>query len=205
MKVAKTGDWALARKILTCAPVRLQGAVGMALRQEAQLLQKEIATGITKQAPGGEPLRKLSPLTLAARRLAGFGGTKALIVHADLRNAITAIVRGVQAFIGVPRKAKGKAGKPLVDVAWVHEFGAGPFIVPITPAMRRYLFALLSKVQKAQRQQGSGSGVLVVTIPARPFLRPAFRVFEKGASSRFLRRVALALGLVAKAPGKGGS
>jgi hypothetical protein len=205
MRVTKTGDWALARSLLSSAPTQLKAAIGTALRQEAQLLRKEIVAGITSQAPGGEPFRELSPLTLAARKLAGFKGTKALIVRADLRNAIAAIVRGDEAFIGVPRKAKGKRGSPLVDVARIHEFGAGPFVVPITPAMRRYLFVLLSKAQKAQRHPGSSKGVIVVTIPARPFLRPAFRVFEKGASTRFLKRVAIGMGLLSKSPRKKGA
>ena len=205
MRVTKTGDWALARKLLSSAPMQLKASIGTALRQEAQLLRKEIVTGITKQAPGGENFKPLSPLTIAARQLAGFKGTKALIVRGDLRNAISVIVRGDEVFIGVPRKARGKSGKPLIDVAQVHEFGAGPFVIPITPAMRRYLFVVLRKVAKAQRHKGPGKGVVVVSIPARPFLRPAFRVFEKGASSRFLKRVAIAMGFLAKSPRKKGA
>ena len=60
MKVQKTGDWALARRILTAAPMKMKGAVGVALRQETQLLRKEIVQGITKQAPGGESSIMLS-------------------------------------------------------------------------------------------------------------------------------------------------
>jgi len=44
--------------------------------------------------------------------------------------------------------------------------------------------------------------VVVVTIPARPFLRPAFKVFEKGVQKRFLGRVAAMMGLTTKAPTK---
>ena len=135
MTVQKTGDWALARRILSGAPAKMKVAVNLALRQEAELLRKEIVQGITKQAPGGESFKPLSPLTLAARKMAGFGGTKALMVRGDLRNAISAIVKGDEAFVGVPRKAKDKQGKPVIDVAKVHEFGAGPFVVPMTPAM----------------------------------------------------------------------
>ena len=42
---------------------------------------------------------------------------------------------------------------------------------------------------------GSGRGVIVVQVPARPFLRPAFDKFREGASRRFLERVARELGL----------
>ena len=198
MSVTKIGDWGLARRILTAAPIKLKMAVGTALRQEAQLLRKEIVQGITKQAPGGEAFKPLSPLTLAAREMKGRGGTKALIVHGDLRNAIAAIVQGDEAFVGVPRKARGKDGKSVVDVAQTQEFGAGPIVIPMTPAMRRFLFAMLRKAGQ-EPSGGSGKGVVVVTIPARPFLRPAFKQFEKGVQKRFLGRVAALMGLAAGA------
>ncbi len=205
MTVRKTGDWAVARRLLTGAPVKLKAAVGMALKQEAQLLRKEIVQGITKQAPGGKPFKPLSPLTLAARKMKGRGGTKALMVRGDLRNAIAAIVKGDEAFVGVPRKARGKGGKAVIDVAQVQEFGAGPVVIPMTPAMRRFLFALLRKAGK-KPEGGSGRGVVVVQIPARPFLRPAFKQFEKGAQKRFLGRVAGLMGMAAgPTPDKGGS
>jgi hypothetical protein len=41
MKVQKTGDWALARRLLAAGPLKLKAAVGTALRQKAQLLRKE--------------------------------------------------------------------------------------------------------------------------------------------------------------------
>ncbi len=204
MSVTKTGDWALARRLLTAAPVKLKTAVGMAVRQEAQLLRKEIVQGITKQAPGGEPFKPLSPLTLAARKMKGRGGTKALMVRGDLRNAIAAIVEGDEAFVGVPRKARGKDGKSMVDVAQVQEFGAGPIVIPMTPAMRRFLFALLREAG-VEKTGGAGRGVVVVQIPARPFLRPAFKQFAKGVDKRFLGRVAALMGMAAgPTPGQGG-
>jgi hypothetical protein len=64
----------------------------------------------------------------------------------------------------------------------------------MTPAMRAYLFALLSKAGKA-RAPGYSRGAVVVTIPARPFLRPAFQKFRKGAQKRYLGRVARLLGM----------
>jgi hypothetical protein len=123
----------------------------------------------------------------------GRGGTKALIVGGDLRNSIVAVVRGDEALFGVLRSARGKEGQVLVNVAEVQELGAGPILIPMTPAMRRFLFALLRKAGE-EPSGGSGRGVVVVSIPARPFLRPAFKVFSKGAQRRFLDRVAGLLG-----------
>lgn len=193
MSVRKTGDWALARRILTHAPAKLRGAVDIALRQEAQLLRKEIVQGITRQAPGGEALDPPSELTLAARQLKGFGGSKALMVRGDLRNSITAIVKDGRAFVGVPRKARGKDGAPLVDVAQVQEFGTDPAVVPMTEKSRRFFFAMLRKAG-IEPTPGTGAGVFVVQVPPRPFLRPAFKAWSKGVQQRFLRRVAARLG-----------
>ena len=195
MAVSRTGDWARARRLLTAAPQRLQAAISTAVRQEAHALRKEIVQGLTRQAPGGEPLKPPSPLTIAARELEGFGGTKALLVRGDLRNSITVFVQGDEAFIGVSRSARSKDGASMVDLAKLHEFGGAPVIIPMTPKMRRFLFALLRQAGK-EPTGGSGRGVIVVQVPARPFLRPAFDKFREGASRRFLERVARELGLV---------
>ena len=173
---------------------RLQAALGTAVRQEAHALRNEIVQGLTRQAPGGEPLKPPSPLTIAARELEGFGGTKALIVRGDLRNSITVVVQGDEAFIGVSRSARSKDGASMMDLAKLHEFGGPPVIIPLTPKMRRFLFALLRQAGK-EPTGGSGRGVIVVQVPARPFLRPAFDKFREGASRRFLERVARELGL----------
>jgi phage gpG-like protein len=195
MAVSRTGDWARARRLLTAAPQRLQAAISTAVRQEAHALRNEIVQGLTRQAPGGEPLKPPSPLTIAARELEGFGGTKALIVRGDLRNSITVFVQGDEAFIGVSRSARSKDGASMVDLAKFHEFGGPPVIIPMTPKMRRFLFALLRQAGK-EPTGGSGRGVIVVQVPARPFLRPAFDKFREGASRRFLEHVARELGLV---------
>ncbi|WP_375743671.1 hypothetical protein NR800_37270 [Corallococcus interemptor] len=194
MAVSRTGDWARARQLLAAGSSRLEGAMQAALRQEAHALRKEVVQGLTQQAPGGESLRPPSPLTLAARQLAGFSGTKALLVSGVLRNSISVVVEGDEAFIGVPRSAKSPDGESLVDVAQLQEYGGPPVVIPMTPKMRRFLFALLRQAGQA-RTGGSGRGVIVTQTPARPFLRPAFARFRQGASRRFLARVAKELGL----------
>lgn len=194
MAVSRTGDWARARRLLTAAPQRLQAAISTAMRQEAHALRNEIVQGLTRQAPGGAPLKPPSPLTTAARELEGVGGTKALIVRGDLRNSITVVAQGDEAFIGVSRSARSKDGASMVDLAKLHEFGGPPVIIPMTPKMRRFLFALLRQAGK-EPTGGSGRGVIVVQVPARPFLRPAFDKFREGASRRFLDRIARELGL----------
>jgi len=198
MAVRRTGDWSRARAFLSAAPQRLHTAIQTATRQEAQALRNEIVRGITSQAPGGEPLKPPKLLTLAGRRLRKFEGTKALLVRGDLRNSIGVIVEGDQAFVGVLRRAKSASGEDMVNIADVQEFGSQPIVIPITPKMRRYLFALF-KEAGISRKLGPSKGVVVVQVPARPFLRPAFEKFKHGADRRFLERVARELGL--SAPG----
>ena len=60
--------------------------------------------------------------------------------------------------------------------------------------MRRFLFALLRKADQKPKG-GSGKGVVVINILARPFLRPVFKKFSQGAQARFLARVAALSGL----------
>jgi len=193
--VRKTGDWAKARKLLRDAAARLQHAQKVALLQEAQVLRNDIVRGLTAQGAGGASFAPLSPLTLAARRLKGLGGTKALIARADLRNAIAALSRGDEVFVGVPRKAKGPGGGALVDVAQIQEYGAGPTAIPLTPKMQRFLFVLLREAGVAPSAgSGAGTGYVLVRVPARPFLQPPFDAFSKVAPERYARRVAGLMG-----------
>lgn len=180
-----TGDWQAVKSLLAGSASHFRAGLETGLAQEAQHLRKLVVQGITQQAPGGEAFKALSDWTLAARDLKGFAGTKALLKGGDLRNAVVAMVHRDHAFVGVPRKAKDAQGQPLVDVAKLNEFGSDPIVIPITPAMRRFLFALGGGGNK-----GSGQGVAVVRIPARPFLRPAFKKFRTGSAERFLKRIA---------------
>ena len=99
------------------------------MRQEAHALRNEIVQGLTSQSPGGEALKPPSPLTIAARQLEGFGGSKALIVRGDLRNSIIVVVQGDEAFIGVSRSARSKDGASMMDLAKLNEFGGPPVFV----------------------------------------------------------------------------
>jgi hypothetical protein len=189
MASRRTGDWARARELLSTTSGRLKGAVETALKQEAHALRNEVVRGLTAQAPGGDPIRPPAPLTLAARQLKGFGGTKSLLVRGDLRNSISVITEGDEVFVGVLRSAKSSTGESLADIAQVQEFGGPPVIIPITPKMRRFLFVLLKRAGVTPGG-GSGRGVVVTQVPARPFLRPAFERFRVGAGRRLLERVA---------------
>lgn len=194
MNLRLAGEWELARRLLANASTQLTTAVNKALRQEAHALRNDVVQGLTRQAPGGEPIRPLAPLTLASRRLEGFRGTKALLESGELRNSIAVIERAGEVFIGVLRTARSREGQSLVSLAELHELGGPPVVIPLTPKMRRYLAVLVRQAGAASGAGGGGArggaGVVVVQTPARPFLRPAFERFRKHASRRFLERVA---------------
>ncbi len=197
----KVGAWRQTRRILAAGPVRARAAFDVVVLQEALFFERKAKEGIRSQAPGGRRFKPLSPNTLKIRRFLGFRGTKALLVRGDLRNSIKAVpvARGV-AFVGVLRGARGSGGQDLVNVAAVHEFGAGPIIIRVTPKMRRFLAAAGVFEGDGSSPAGGGGGggglgIIVVRIPARSFLGPIRDRFFVGpaARRRVLWRVAIAL------------
>lgn len=181
MAVRRVGQWDRARRVLRAGGgPRMHRAINLAVRREAQRLRREIVVGLRKGSKEFEPL---SPLTRAARRLSGFRGGKPLIRSGELRNSISVVARGDRAFVGVPRKA----GDKLVRIAEIHEYGTQPFVIPITPKMRKFLGALFSRERgRRKRRRGSSgpAGVVVIQIPARPFLRTAFDRWKKSNPQR---------------------
>lgn len=207
--ILQVGQWAIARRILAMAPTRVKRALDMAVLQEAHFYRGKVVEGFRLQAPGGVAFRPLAPSTLAARRFKGFRGTKALIVRGDLRNSITVQRMGPgTAFVGVLRSARAKNGKSLVNIAEVHEFGSRPIAIRVTPKMRRFLAAIAEKTvgergrdsagkfTKGKRvEYGGGSGIIIVQIPARPYLQPVYDKYMRGLDvrMRFLARVGVLL------------
>lgn len=189
------GDWDKLKRIVEKAPEKLEKALQQSLKQEAQFFRNKIVEGIREQAPGGKPFKPLSEKTLAMREARGFKGTKALIVRGDLRNSVTVAQQGDGVFVGVLRTAKSKDGKDLYNVAAIHEYGAGPFVIRWTEKARAYVMAKLRESgQKITRRKHPVPGsIVVVKIPARPFIRPVWDAFAKPpeqVADRFMRRLA---------------
>lgn len=197
-RITKVGDWQLARRLVSTARKRLKDATDKAVLQEAQFFRTKVVEGIREQAPGGQPFKPLAPTTLAIRRFRGFKGTKALLVRGDLRNSIVVVKQPGGVFVGVLRTAKGKDGQALVNVAAVHEHGSRPIVVKLTPKARRFLHAAF-RAAGLDRPAGDkpSTGIAVIKVPARPFLRPVFEKHgadEAVVAQRFLGRVARLLG-----------
>jgi hypothetical protein len=196
VRLNKIGQWPLARRILAGGR-RVKEAIDKALLQEAQFFRTKIVEGLREQAPGGQPFAPLAPTTLAIRRFRGFKGTKALMVRGDLRNSITVVKQPGGVFVGVLRTARGKGGQSLVNVAAVHEFGSRPITIKLTPKARRFLHAAFRAAGlDAPAADRPGTGIAVIKVPARPFLRPVFEKYGEAeeVAKRFLERVARNLG-----------
>jgi len=189
-RVSKVGNWQTARRILEAGPVQLRNAVNRAVLQEAQLYKKEIVQGITTGSPGGESFAPLSETTLATRKFLGMGGSKPLIARGDLRRSIS-VVQGPfgSAFVGILRSAKGQEGQSLTNVAEVHEFGK-TIVVRMTEKAKRFLAMVFRRAGLESGSKGKGASILVVRIPARPFLKPVFEKLSKDAPERVTRRLA---------------
>ncbi len=212
VQIGITGDWRRAARILGTGTRVIRRALDVAVRQEAQFFRRKVVEGFREQAPGGSRFEPLKETTLAIRRFTGFRGTKALIVRGDLRNSIKVVTRrgplGTEAFIGVLRSARSRDGKDLVNIAAVHEFGSKTFLIEVTPAMRKFLAAAFSQELGGLSggRGGLSRGVIVVKIPARPFLQPVVDAFFSGpvASARFQTRVAVAMAGAFGGTGTGG-
>lgn len=197
MKLSKTGAWDAARRLLSTAPKRFKDAQDKAVMQEAQFFRTKIVEGLRSGAPGGQALQPLAPTTLAIRRLRGAKGTKPLIVHGDLRNSIAVVKEGDGVFVGVLRSAKSSGGASLANVAAIHEFGSRPIVLKITPKVRALLHAAFRKAGlDAPSGTRPSTGVAVIRIPPRPFLRPVFETYGAPdvVAKRFIERVAKLLG-----------
>jgi hypothetical protein len=164
----------------------MKAATKKAILLEAHALRAAIVKGLISQAPAGEPLKPLQELTLAARKLRGFSGTKALIRRGDLLGSISVVMSGDDAFVGVQRTARAADGSALADIAQANEYGTDPIVIPITPRMRRFLHVLFRVAGRQSASRGGGQGVVVVQIPPRPFLRPIFEEAKPGMSRRVL-------------------
>jgi hypothetical protein len=198
MAIVRVGDWAAAQAFLTSGPTRVDAALKVAVRREAELFRKEVVQGIAKQAPGDKPFKPLSKRTLALRRFQGFKGKKALIRRGDLRKAVKVTIAPGGFFVGILRSARSSTGDNLVNVAAVHEFGA-TIVLRMTPKMRRYLLMVFAKAglvaPAAPSTSGPSSRVIIVRIPPRPFFGPVADKIRPGSAARVVATVQASLGI----------
>ncbi len=189
------GEWEATLGTLARAPKDFAEAKQKALLQEAHFFRGKILEGLRTQEPGGKAFVPLSPATIAVRNFLGFKGTKALLRRGDLRNSIVVHVVGDAVFVGIMRQAKNSKGEAVVDIAKMNEHGSRPIIIKMTPRMSRFLHMAFRRGGGFGNRMGpprASTGVIVVQIPARPFLAPVFEKYGNAeeARRRFGERVA---------------
>lgn len=174
--VTLVGDWKTAEKILNAAPAALTHAAKVSLLQEGEYLRGRIVKKIRSNVPPPN-----SKSTIAQKR-----SSKTLINHGDLANAPAVLEVGpLEIMIGIPRSTKGQLAK-LADVL---ENGR-TIVQRITPKQRKFLHALYAKLGPKAPGSGASTGVLVIHIPARPFIRPVFDEEKDKIPERFITRLA---------------
>ena len=187
MHIVLTGDWAklIARYKSTAGG--MHGAIEKALHQEGEFYVKKIVNGIESKAPAGKPFIPLKQSTINTRKALGFRSAKPLKESKDLINSVGYKVRDYVLFVGVLAESRRKDGKDAVKLANIHEFGHGPILIKVTPAMRAFLAINVFKNDLQQtKNKKSGTGVIVVNIPARPFLGPIYERYAEGTGVKRL-------------------
>jgi hypothetical protein len=197
-------DWAKARIVLDGAR-QLDSHVLKAILAELQYLRKKIVETFDQEGPSGKKWPALSPVTLAIRKFEGFKGTKMLQVTRDLVGSIAVVeMKGEGGFVGVARSKARKDGKDPVNIALAQEQGFETKVA-FSAKQRRYLFAALAaagmaKDPPAGAAKGSGATTVLIRVPPRPFLAPAFETYGKpedvarSIQARVARSMANALG-----------
>lgn len=189
--VVLDGDWSkqkmTAKKLMNHMPQRIE----VFLRREAEVMRALVIVAYDAQ---GIPHRwkKLSPWTIAGRRLHGFRGTKALVWTGEMRKSISTAWDSASqsAFCGIQYQTKSADGKSMVNIAKLHEYGSKRIAIKITPRMRRYLAVLAkflprsARMKKKDRKRHIATGIIVIQIPARPFMRTQLPVFRLNAPVR---------------------
>jgi len=180
MIVAKLiGDWKLAQKVLSAAPAAFDRALKAAIRHEAEKIAGLIRTKIASNVPPPN----------AASTVKGKGSSKTLIESAKMRNSVQVVWNGkFDAFIGIPTKAR----KSTANLADIHENGR-IIVQQMTDKQRKFLH-----VKLGGGGGGGGTGVIVIHIPARPFIKPVFAAYKGDAKQTFIGVLSNELGSWAK-------
>lgn len=164
------------------------GAAVAGIEMRARRVKPAILQGLRYKAEylAGEMRRRFDNVKPANARVTKFlkGSSKPLVNDADLRNSI-GVIEGDDEFsllIGVPAGRNAK-------LAAIHEGGA-IIVQEMTEKQRRWMFANLPKQTEREKAvaagRSQGTGIIVIHIPARPFIGPTFERAAKKAAEIFM-------------------
>jgi phage gpG-like protein len=165
-----TGDWELAQKKLAKSPAWVKRALRRSLQAEAEHIAGAMRARFDKLRPPNARNTKLLK-----------GSSKPLVSTGDLRNSISVEKNGdMDFYVGVPRGSRAE------KLAAIHERGV-TIIQHLTDKQRKFFHAMFGSQGKTGA--GGGTGIVVIHIPARPFIRPTFQQESKGAKARFMKHL----------------
>lgn len=195
--VKRTGDWDKMATLLTNAanPLVWQRASEKAIIKEVHRLRRIIVEAFNRGGPDGARWQRLSPMTNLVSRAYGKGDRKPLLDTGDLRNSIQVTQEGDGWFVGVHRNVKGKSGKKIIDIAELHENGAGPFRINVTDKMRKYFLWLNKKTGGQIKPLKLSTSFIVVKIPARPFIGPVWEKEKNNSEKNIISNTVKNLGI----------
>lgn len=176
----KGSSWAVARTRFARATATFQARAWQATRSAGLLFEREVKLGLAKGAPGGKTFKPLSPLTVVTRG----GGTPKPLLDRGQQGLLGSIrttedKRRLAVFVGVHRTSKNADGTTLMNVALAQEFGTKPFVIQVTPKMRKFFWAIsLKSGGKIRPLRPSTTTIMHPGIPARPFMQPTLEAIR---------------------------
>ena len=184
----RVGDWSKVNALLKSLPKNLHRAANTALKQEAHHLRKLIIERIDSQVPPPN-----AETTIALK-----GSSKTLVNHGDLRNSVNVVDQGdAKVFIGVPRTASN--GR--YNLAKIMEEGR-IIVMRMTAKQQRFLFMLYAQNGiGSRRKTADDSGIIVIHIPARPFITPVLAAEAPQIPDRIYSRMVTELRILGTSVG----
>lgn len=169
-----TGKWGAADALLLgmSTPQRWQAAWEKAATREAHRLRGLMIDAFQKGGPSGAKWPPLATFTQLLSRVRGRGDRRPLTYHGDLRNSIQVVKERDAIFVGTHRKAKGRDGEDLVNIAMIHNYGTKTYSVRVTAKMRKFFMWLFIETGGQIKPLAKSTSYIVVKIPARPWVEP---------------------------------
>lgn len=203
-KFTLTGAWDQLRDALDPSKysVKEKNAIRIATTQNAMYVAGQIKRSI------GKSWTKNAALTILLKR-----STKMLFDYGELLKAITyKVIDWKSVFVGVLKQAKGRDGKPLINVTVALHEGASIVVTERMRVMFRYLWLVTQGRMREEKLTGRakeiyerirGTRVIkplspsttAIKIPSRPFIRNVFesRDVKEFVKSNWARAVSAAL------------
>lgn len=145
-------------------------------------LATELQRAIVKRMRTSKSFYPLAKSTIKMK-----GSSKPLINHGDLLASIKyQQISGTPGsgktgyFVGVHRSARGRTGEALANIAEIHEFGTGPYVINVTPKMRSFWFAMFKKKVFKRPLSAAKTQINHPGLPVRSFLRAPYEKWFTG-------------------------